>query len=339
MATEVSILPPAHPSGFDNELVALALQLDEIKVRATISKGKHREDSPPDLELAFTTFESELLQHLQFLKDTYVAHSIAQAIDADAATIAAIAQEENQASSDREFALQLSGGNSNVPLTPSNPHHDADTASLKNWLPDIAHFPLEGEDEDEAGPSITYAERQEKASRQLPFVDTAAPEHECIVCIDQFTTSKVVIVPCGDTYCFDCLKSLFLRATKDETLFPPRCCSKDVPFDLIKEALNTEEMEMVTNAVFEFSTGNRTYCCNTECSRFIRPEDIRGDKATCPKCGYETCIHCKNHAHLNDCPSDTELQATLSLAKDQGWQRCYSCGQIYFRSSGCNHMR
>lgn len=49
--------------------------------------------------------------------------------------------------------------------------------------------------------------------------------------------------------------------------------------------------------------------------------------------------HCaKNEYHRNDCPSDPALQATLSLATNQGWQRCYKCKAMVELDLGCYHM-
>lgn len=51
---------PAHFVSFDDEMMALALQLEEINCQPTVQKGKYKSDSPSDTELAFSTFRKEL---------------------------------------------------------------------------------------------------------------------------------------------------------------------------------------------------------------------------------------------------------------------------------------
>jgi len=102
---------PANPVSFDDEMMALALQLEEINCQPTVQKGKYKADNPPDMELAFATFQKEVQMHMQFLNDLNLAHSIARAVDADAQVIAETVQDEGREERDRRLALQLSGQN------------------------------------------------------------------------------------------------------------------------------------------------------------------------------------------------------------------------------------
>ncbi|TID25008.1 hypothetical protein E2P81_ATG04113 [Venturia nashicola] len=109
---------PAHPITFDDEMMALALQLEEIDNQSTVQKGKYNVDSPPDTELAFAAFQKEIQMSMQILSDLKLAQSFAQAIVTDAQEIAESVQDESRAVGDRRLALQLSGQNPNDDIAP-----------------------------------------------------------------------------------------------------------------------------------------------------------------------------------------------------------------------------
>jgi hypothetical protein len=316
------------PVLLDDEMTALTLQLEEVGIFDKRSKGKHPVGCPPDSKVAFDSFQAEVAAHLDFLRDLKLAHSMAHAIDTDAQAIAELLGPDKQLEEDRRLAVRL--------------HSEEPTGETIVDVPwtspaDImAHItpPLDlSDDESEAGPSMTYAQRQAKAFGKL------SEDHQCAVCYGDFKMACTIVVPCGDRYCQECLKGLFLRATKDETLFPPRCCRKPIPLKLIMSKLESEELNAFQDAETEFSTTNRTYCSNAHCGRFIPSDYIRADRAECHRCGTETCTRCKYAYHRqSDCPSDPELQATLSLAHEQGWQRCYACRSMVELDFGCNHM-
>ena len=72
--------------------------------------------------------------------------------------------------------------------------------------------------ENKAGPSMTYVERQAQVIEKL------AIEYNCIACTDRFSRSNMVTAHGSHQYCADCVRSLFMRSTKDEGLFLPKCC-------------------------------------------------------------------------------------------------------------------
>ncbi|KAL2835275.1 hypothetical protein BDW59DRAFT_168514 [Aspergillus cavernicola] len=134
-------------------------------------------------------------------------------------------------------------------------------------------------------------------------------------------------------------RSLFLWATTDESLFPPKCCGELIPLAFVQDELSEHELDQFKSAGVEFSTMDRTYCSNTGCGRFISLPNITADRATCFHCGSYTCLMCKNAYHDNDdCPADSALEATLTLATSQGWQRCFACRALVELNTGCYHM-
>lgn len=107
---------------------------------------------------------------------------------------------------------------------------------------------------------------------------------------------------------------------------------------MISCLLSEEELETFEDTEVEVSSGVKTYCSNVSCGRFIPPAQITADRAHCVRCGSSTCTNCKNDFHEDDCPDDLLLHATLELAADQKWQRCFACGAIVILAQACNHI-
>lgn len=339
MSYDLIAIQPALPANLDDEITALALQLEEINCNGEKQKGKYLADHPPDIELAFSAFQAEILAHIGFLSDLKLAHSIAHAVDTDGQVIADIAREEAQAQQDRRSALQISGDDPELEAPPPYTEVDFNISTQEerlHWvtsvLGDDSATELDDQ-EDNAGPSMTYAERQGKALEKISLT-----ESQCCVCYNHFRSYEIIRLQCEDLYCTDCLKGLFMRATKDQTLFPPRCCRQQIPLLLIAAELSADELDVFNSAEIEFSTKDRTYCCNVDCGRFIPPSQIRADRAECDRCGSATCAMCKNAFHRDDCAADPSLQATLALATSQGWQRCFACRALVELNVGCYHM-
>ena len=321
MSYDLIAIQPAHPANLDDEITALALQLEEINYNDEKQKGKYPADNPPDIELAFSTFQAEILAHIGFLSDLKLARSIAHAVDTDGQVIADITRGEAQAQQDRRLAFQISGDDPQ--LEAPSPYTEVDFNISTNI----------STQEDNIGPSMTYAERQGEALEKISLT-----ESQCCVCCNHFRSYEIIRLQCEDLYCTDCLKGLFMRATKDQTLFPPRCCRQQIPLLLIAAELSADELDVFNSAEIEFSTKDRTYCCNVDCGRFIPPSQIRADRAECDRCSSATCAMCKNAFHRDDCAADPSLQATLALATSQGWQRCFTCGALIELNVGCYHM-
>lgn len=156
----------------------------------------------------------------------------------------------------------------------------------------------------------------------------------------QYGANEIIEAPCKDLYCVNCLKDLFIRATADESLFPPRCCRQEIPFDLVGNLLSEEEIRVFDNAAVEFNTHDRTYCSNQSCGKFILPERINNEtsRAECHSCDTDTCSLCKHAFHGGDCTTDNALESVLNLAKGEGWQRCPDCKTMVELTYGCYHI-
>lgn len=163
-------------------------------------------------------------------------------------------------------------------------------------------------------------------------------EVECSVCGHSAQSSLVVQLQCEDVYCKPCLKSFFLRVAKNEALFPPKCHGKPIDFSLIATDLSIGELCFYREAEQEFTCKKKLYCANVECSKFIPLSQRNSDCAFCKRCGTNTCVHCKGLYHGGGCPADQERQRLIKLGIEEGWKICCGCGEMVFRSYGCDHM-
>jgi hypothetical protein len=115
---------------------------------------------------------------------------------------------------------------------------------------------------------------------------------------------------------------------EDETLYPPKCCKRDMPGESVKARISEELATTFEKKKEELDThtGYRTYCSEADCAVFIGAKHIVNDVATCPACNEVTCTMCKESGHqYDDCPADEALNQILELASDCGWQRCDKC--------------
>ncbi|KAI9163402.1 putative E3 ubiquitin-protein ligase-like protein [Paramyrothecium foliicola] len=183
-----------------------------------------------------------------------------------------------------------------------------------------------------------------------PFPPTCADHHlfrSCICCRDDFKQSgSLHNLPCGHTYCTECLRIMVDQATTDESKMPPRCCTQPIPSSIVKPLLSKDAQNAFLKAVVLFSTPweSRIFCPNATCGEFVPPRRKVDPKQpfniTCSACSTHICIMCKGNAHPmgKDCPEDTELDAVLRMGEKSGWRRCYKCRTLVELAQGCTHM-
>ncbi|EMD00145.1 hypothetical protein BAUCODRAFT_63170, partial [Baudoinia panamericana UAMH 10762] len=162
----------------------------------------------------------------------------------------------------------------------------------------------------------------------------------CTSCTDTFLPHLVVKVPCDHHYCGGCLEHLYTSCMTDETLFPPRCCHKDFPWELVRHILTQKTKSLFGQKRAELETKDRTYCHIPTCSAFIKPDTYVGRAAPCPKTHFHgcTCTFCKQAHHLGPCPRDATLEQLNATAEEKQWQRCFACHRMVELRSGCNHI-
>ncbi|KAG6368555.1 hypothetical protein INS49_002768 [Diaporthe citri] len=302
---------------------------DEAKAKMRGKPGQLVYDS----KIAFDAYLADLEAQTAFLLDKAMAESIAQAVHRDDDIVAAALAQERQAASDRRAALQLHE-HGRLPQIPqrSQPAENAEIDDeLRAKLEARYNLPPRDDNEDIYSADIPIQNLSLRPKKVRP----------CLICTESFAFHDLARLPCAHEYCRGCLQELFTKSLTDETLFPARCCRKNIPVTEIQIQifLGGQLVGKYLAKKVEMETPNRTYCHRPACSTFVPRQGIKNDIATCPKCHDKTCSICKAAAHKGtDCPKDEAAQQLLDLAKEQGWKQCYACNKLVELTVGCNHM-
>ena len=160
-----------------------------------------------------------------------------------------------------------------------------------------------------------------------------------IICHESCRHFETLKSPCDHYYCKNCLATLVKALTRDESLFPLRCCQDPIPVAEVLPTLSLalRSLFLQKNAEFSVLTRDRLYCSNLNCSTFLGSSEGRLSLSAieCPHCLVNTCPRCKESAHPGEACSVSALQA---LAKSQGWQTRPGCNAVVELNLGCYHM-
>lgn len=339
----------------DSAHVVLSLQLDDLNRLLDSSAHVNDHVNVSDGRIALIFYRDELAAGLRSVQDRRMGRSFARAVLHDESILRQVRSQENSAIRDRSLACRISGARNESPPPPILDCTDSvndvvmtSFAQLNLALPEEPDLI-----EVDAAPQCKPVQRTWAAYDTLSYLarrlfGRVQPEHTesvlgvqktCVSCSEHVSYFAAVYAPCGHDYCQDCAKQLFLKSMRDESLFPPRCCHQPIPLAAIDVFLTAEFINHFEEKAVEFSTSDRLYCAWPTCSTFIPPTKINGDIAICPKCEFRVCAMCKGHAHQGrDCPKDAGLNALMSTATEEGWQRCYRCKRFIELGLGCNHI-
>lgn len=304
--------------------------------REDLAQAKeHQPTSNNDNLIAIEIYLDQIESQHTFEKDRRLAESITHAKLNDLYAIDAIVRAEKQDAEDRELARRLAGNNggrnvtNNAMSRPPPPSYDEAIGQSTPTLSKLAGLWVS----EDAGKALHPDHLQGDVDMGI------ASQIECAACGDGKSYFEVMDAPCGHTYCKDCTREHFEMSFHDETMFPPRCCTQPIKIKSVAIFLTRDLIERFDEKDIEFRTTNKTYCANTECLKFILPGTISNNVGHCQKCNTDTCVFCKNKAHIgNDCPSDPNLQAVLNMAQGEGWQRCSRCKAMVELRIGCYHI-
>ena len=170
---------------------------------------------------------------------------------------------------------------------------------------------------------------------------------ECLTCLsDDVPISKAAKLSCGHRMCHACLRRIFTMSVTDPQHMPPRCCTQDnIPLKHVDRLFNDKFKILWNKKYQEYTTKNRIYCPARGCGEWIKPSHIRMDSSVgrrygkCSRCKMKVCCLCNGKWHTRkECPKDEETKRFVEIAKEAGWQRCYSCKAMVELKEGCNHM-
>lgn len=167
--------------------------------------------------------------------------------------------------------------------------------------------------------------------------------HNCVICQDPIHGVEVR-APCGHHYDKNCVTDLFEASTRDESLYPPRCCRQPISLSAVQPHLTPAFITLFAEKSREFGTLKRVYCANPSCSRFLGAQNNGwfAGPMTCPApgCNTRTCAGCKAKIGLSThvCKASETDKEVLALSKNSGWARCPGCEQMIELHMGCFHM-
>ncbi|RSL65566.1 hypothetical protein CEP53_003620 [Fusarium sp. AF-6] len=208
--------------GIDIESLMLAIQLqrEDLEECEHAKKGKHREGEIIDSEVALEACRQELEEMATLISDQALCISIAKAVESDALLIAEAKAAEELAVSDRALALRLSGNPQATPTTNNTKTNEKKRPADHLDDASIERFKLMNRFQSDHAESSSSA-----ASRAQPET------RECIACTDRFPAPALLRSPCSHEYCRECLVGLVQSSLRDESLFPPRCCTQPIPIE------------------------------------------------------------------------------------------------------------
>ena len=128
----------------------------------------------------------------------------------------------------------------------------------------------------------------------------------------------------------------------DESLFPPRCCSRPIGYGLFNALIPLDVWKAFERASQEFSVvaKDRVYCPRPTCSKFLGSSNALPRSTDCPTCQISVCTQCRKRAHplRLRCEQEDETGALQRLLEQNGWQRCPNCRAVVELNHGCYHI-
>ncbi|OCH93922.1 hypothetical protein OBBRIDRAFT_238839 [Obba rivulosa] len=206
-----------------------------------------------------------------------------------------------------------------------------------------------------ASHEIPSPQANEAQTLAAPTTQTKAPTrpsgYDCAICLHDIIGVDIR-TPCGHHYDKGCILNLFERSTKDETVFPPRCCKRQIPLSSVQAHMSADLLQRFNTKLKECSTLKRVYCANPVCSRFLGPQQgsttsrsfLPSSSTTkaCPAAGCitTTCLRCKNKVTnpAHRCTENVQDSQVLSLGRAAGWARCPGCETMIELKDGCLHI-
>ena len=178
-------------------------------------------------------------------------------------------------------------------------------------------------------------------------IESSPAKTGCASCSDEFAIKELVKVSCDHNYCKDCFEHFMEASLSTHDGFPPKCCKIPIAFLTVANNVSTAVFGRYSARQMEIKNATALYCGNEKCGVKIEKDRINDLRATCVTCWRDTCTQChdtfpqrvqgRNVGHV--CKKDEAREQVLALAKKEGWQTCYQCGNMVALNFGCHHMK
>lgn len=164
---------------------------------------------------------------------------------------------------------------------------------------------------------------------------------KCVACLNLVSDNRTLRAPCGDYYCKSCIVEFVNACTRDESVFPLRCCNQTIPHNSILPLLPTSLQSFLHSKRVELGVAatNRIYCPSQTCSAFLGSSEGAKGNITCHECSSVVCAMCKQTAHPDEtCSENAATEEVRTLARAERWQTCPECHAIIELHQGCYHV-
>lgn len=352
----------------DPQTAKLAMELQLADVADLLDSLYTEEILPPgDERASLETIQRDLEHQLLLLEVQILVVKILKNEYNERVAFKKILEDEKQAVSDHQLAMRLAGLSVGPEDVASSANYEAQLRKAEEadqdeqWemAKDLYASAFEESEGEQVQPAVEggpvapvlqdraplHGIRVSKAGTaqfssksQVPKSDTFT---KCNVCMELVSSKETLRLQCDPephTYCRACLLDLFTSAITNPSLFPPRCCKVVIPLDICRAILPRKLIKDFDLKVEELATPNPTYCANADCSKFIRPGEIKHGVGVCVFCKHRTCVQCKSQNHAGLCPKDPHVQLLMDAAKRSKWQQCSNCNNMVELSQGCFHM-
>ncbi|KAJ5333936.1 Zinc finger RING/FYVE/PHD-type [Penicillium brevicompactum] len=165
----------------------------------------------------------------------------------------------------------------------------------------------------------------------------------CACCSETYSNArKGLLAKCSHFYCNSCLISMVTISLKDGSFFPPQCCGQPITGSRMKKAIGVSLDNRLKEKAIEINDPDKTYCVDAKCGRYLVPRNsllskITQEKTSTCECGVRTCRACKSLAHTGICLHLLD-DAFEELKVAMKWPKCYNCGRVVERISGCKDI-
>ena len=212
---------------------------------------------------------------------------------------------------------------------------------------------IQGTNEDATAARELLKRLTAAAANQTSLGGSAAGGVPCPICFCD--VSRPEKLPCGHTYCTDCLRH-FLHSASLATV--PSClciapgCKQPIPYSSVIQRLLApdDDARLLRTAFLAFVHARPdefVYCPTPDCTTLYRaaPRAERNTVALrCPACLVRICAHCRVADHDGLRCSEYRYQcsgaadATAYWKQQHGIKPCPKCGADLEKDGGCNHI-
>ena len=156
----------------------------------------------------------------------------------------------------------------------------------------------------------------------------------CVSCGEINLESYISLKLYDHCYCDDCANSWVTASLEPSSAFPPVCCGNNITLEVFRNHLPPDLADQFIRK--EQSNSQQPAHCSVP---KLAVDNIVGSKGRCSACNRYTCAKCRKSWHDHtDCAVGEERAQVIEIAKKEGWQSCYRCGNLVEPNFGCYHM-